>query len=336
MILPETKKEICELIDEAVISGARVKQACLHLGISHKSYLRWKDGKLNDLRKGASKNVNRKLTTEEQEQFYQTANSKRFRGFTPGQIVATLLQEEIYYGSERTLYRILKSRNALVCRTESKPAVKRKRPLELHATGPNQVYSWDITWLKTEVRGIFLFAYVVIDIFSRKIVGWTIEDRECPELARTLFERIIRDQKVRPQFVHSDNGGPMKGISLVAFLTQMQVNLSYSRPRVSDDNPFSEALFRTLKYHVSYPKVFRDMDHAREWFSDFVFWYNTRHLHSGIGYVTPDQKHRGEDLYIFEKRQRTLDAAARRNPERFVNGQRSVMPDREVVLNKAA
>lgn len=118
------------------------------------------------------------------------------------------------------------------------------------------MWSWDITWLKTDVKGVFLFAYVILDIFSRKIVGWSIEESESPELARNLFRRIIRELGLMPLFVHADNWGPMKGLSLVAFLTQPEVGLTYSRPRVSDDNPFIESFFKSVKYRVGYPKVF--------------------------------------------------------------------------------
>lgn len=176
------------------------------------------------------------------------------------------------------------------------------------------MWSWDITWLKTYVKGLFLFAYVILDIFSRKIVGWSIEESESPELARNLFRRIIRELGLMPLFVHADNGGPMKGLSLVAFLTQLEVGLTYSGPRVSDDNPFIESFFKSVKYRVGYPKVFSGILSAREWFARFIDWYNNEHRHSGIGYVTPHEKHSGADILIFERRQITLDAVAAVHP----------------------
>lgn len=250
--------------------------------------------------------------------------------------MASLLEKGIYFGSERTLYRILKAKSALINRTESRKPGRQRKPPELKASGPNQVWTWDITWLKTDVKGIFVYGYVVIDIFSRMIVGWSVEQSESPELARNLYERIIRDRKVKPQFIHADNGGPMKGLSLVAFLTQLQVGLTYSRPRVSDDNPFIESFFRTVKYHVSYPKAFFGLNDARKWFATFIDWYNMKHRHSGIGYVTPNQKHTGADILLFSKRQITLNKAAQVHPERFVRGPRTVAPERIVILNKAA
>ncbi len=324
------------LIGDAVKQGSRVKPACQVSGISYRSYQRWKNGTVIDRRKGSTKNVPRRLSAEESELFYEVANQKKYRELTPGQVVASLLDTGVYYGSERTLYRILKSHNALVNRSEARKPSRYQKPPELIAIRPNQVWTWDITWMKTDVQGIFLYAYVIIDIFSRKIVGWSIEQSESPDLATSLYRRILSRGNVRPRFVHSDNGGPMKGLSLVAFLTQMQVGLSFSRPRVSDDNPFIESFFKTVKYHVSYPKVFTDISMARVWFADFIDWYNERHQHSALGYVTPQQKHSGVDVPIFEKRQEVLNRAAVAHPERFVIGARKVQPERVVILNRAA
>lgn len=322
------------IINEAVVDGAGVKIACQTLEISVRSYLRWKAGKLHDGRKGAVKTVPRKLSESEREGFYKAANTARFRDMTPDQIVAILCEEGIYYGSERTLYRIFTDKKALASRTESRKPGPGKKPPELMATGPNQVWSWDITWLRSDVKGFFYYAYVVIDVFSRAIVGWSIEDCESPDHAQRLFERIITRQGVTPQFVHADNGGPMRGVSLVAFLSGLQVGLTHSRPRVSDDNPYIESFFRTVKYHVSFPGNFTSLQAARDWLALFIDWYNTQHRHSGIGYVTPVQKHHGLDIALLESRQKTLNSAALDHPERFVRGPRKVAQPRVVYLNK--
>ncbi|MEI8096407.1 MAG: DDE-type integrase/transposase/recombinase, partial [Spirochaetales bacterium] len=203
-----------QIIGEAVIDGARVKKACATVEISFRSYLRWKAGRLEDKRKGAVKTIPRKLSEAERAKFYSQSNSERFRDMTPEQIVAILCEEGTYHGSERTLYRILREKKALASRTESRKPGPSRKPPELTATGPNQVWSWDITWLRTDVKGIFHYAYVVIDVFSRAIVGWSVEDCESPEHAQKLFERIISRLGARPQFVHADNGGPMRGVSL--------------------------------------------------------------------------------------------------------------------------
>lgn len=336
MISAETKEQAVVLIQEAVASGARVKQACEILELPFRTYLRWRHGAVHDRRPDATRTIPRALSIEEIERFYRCANEPRFRDKTPGQIVAILLEEGTYFGSERTLYRILAAKQALVSRTETRaPGISRKPP-ELTATGPNQVWTWDITWLPTDVKGVFLYAYAIIDIFSRAIVGWSVEDEEHADHAKALFARVVRERKVHPRFVHADNGGPMRGLSLVAFLTHLRVGLSYSRPRVSDDNPFIESFFRTVKYHVGYPKYFPSLAFAREWLADFIAWYNTDHRHSGIGYVTPDQKHHGMDIALFELRQTTLNSAATFHPERFVKGPRTVTPIRTVRLNKAS
>ncbi len=330
------KQNLVCLIDEAVVDGARVKPACEVAEISYRSYLRWKSGTLVDRRKGAAKRVVRRLAEDERQRLYELANSEPYRDQTPGQIIADLLEKGIYIGSERTLYRILKEHRALSHRRETRKPTTYRKPPQLTATGPNQVWTWDITWLKTPIKGMFVYVYVIIDIFSRAIVGWSIEPAESPEAAKDLFDRVIRDRKVTPHFVHADNGGPMKGLTLVAFLTGLNVNLSFSRPRVSDDNPFIESFFATLKTNVRFPGVFSTVEHARTWFASFVDWYNTSHRHSGIGYVTPSQKHTGEDIALFQARQDILNQAARLHPERFVQGPRTIMPRRTVVLNRAA
>jgi putative transposase len=304
------------------------------VGVSLRTVQRWKSGRsLADRRKGAPKRVARKLSDEELELLYRTANEPRFQDMTPGEIVPTLLDEGIYLGSERTLYRLLKTRRALSPRQESRVPVKRTRPSELVATGPNQVWCWDITWLKTDVAGLFKFAYVVEDVFSRRIIGWAVHDREDPELARALFEQLIRDLGVVPRFVHADNGGPMKGLTLIAFLVRVGAGLSYSRPRVSNDNPFIESLFRTLKYRLGYPKRFTSLEHARVWFAGFVHWYNCQHKHSGIQYVTPLQRYRGEDRSILARRREVLEAARTRHPERWSRPARRFEYRGSVTLN---
>lgn len=296
---------------------------------------RWSSQGVDDRRKGAAKSIPRKLSDEERQRLYRTANEQRFQDMTPGEIVPTLLDEGIYLASERTLYRLLKERAALSPRQESRAPVNRARPVELTATGPNQVWTWDITWLRTDVKGLFLFAYVIEDLFDRSIVGWTVHEREDPEYAKELFERVIRDLGVAPQFVHADNGGPMKGVALVALMYRLSVGLSYSRPRVSDDNPFIESFFRTLKYRVGYPKWFTSLDNARAWFANFVHWYNNEHKHSAIKYVTPIQRRRGDDIAILANRHAVLEEARQRNPERWSQSLRNLTHQPTVTLNKA-
>jgi transposase InsO family protein len=181
------------------------------------------------------------------------------------------------------------------------------------------VWTWDITWLPTLIRGKFLYLYMIVDVFSRKIVGKAVHESESDLHAAALIaaacaaEGIHRDQLV----VHSDNGGPMKGATMLATLQCLGVAASFSRPGVSDDNPFSEALFRTAKYRPDYPAHFASIDEARAWVERFVRWYNTRHLHSAIRFVTPDHRHRGSDVLILKKRASVYEAARTSNPRRW-------------------
>jgi putative transposase len=336
IVAPEVKSILVDLILEAQQNGARLKPACIVVGISFHTFLRLKAGFFMDRRNHAPKHIPRKLSEAETEAFYQVANTSEYRDLTPGQIVASLLDKGIYFGSESTLYRILRKKEALLNRTESRKSVKHTKPTELLATEPNQVWCWDITWLKSTIAGLYYYAYVVIDIYSRKIVGWSIQATESADHASGLFHRMILCGGTKPLWIHSDNGGPMKGLSLLALLYKLKVNMSFSRPRVSDDNPFIESFFKTLKYDVSYPKAFGSLEDSRIWFADFVHGYNNHHMHSSLGYVTPNQKHTGQDIAIFQHRQKVLDKAAETHPERFVKGAKTLTPDRRVILNKAS
>jgi putative transposase len=305
------------LIDEAVNSGARCRKACEVLELSTRTYQRWKGHTPEDRRKGASRNVRRKLNEVERQQAIDYCCSERFQDCTPYEIVAILAQEGIYVASVSTFYRILRAEGKLHHRSESRPAVKRSAPPELVATGPNQVFSWDITYMKTGVSGIFLYAYLIIDVWSRKIVGWSVEAEESEHLAVQLFRSLIYRLHLKGVRLHSDNGNPMKGATMLMTLYYLGIIPSFSRPRVHDDNPYSESLFKTLKYTAGYPKYFRNLDQAREWMARFVDWYNNEHLHSGIGYVTPQQRHDGSAQVILEIRNRTFEKANRKHPERW-------------------
>lgn len=319
---------------EAVASGARERRACDLVGISVRTLQRWRREGLRDARKGAAKNTARKLSPEESEVVYQTANQQRFADHTPEQIVAILAQESTYIASASTFYRVLRARNAINRRTDTRTPVHHTKPPQRVATGPNQVWSWDITWLNTGVKGLYWYAYVIMDVFDRSIVGWSIHDCEDGELARDLFKRACRDHGAKPRFLHSDNGGPMKAFTLVEFLYSRGITPTTNRPRVSNDNPYSESLFRTVKYHASYPRIFKELNSARVWFADFIDWYNNKHLHSSLAYVTPTQRRTGSAVHILRERNRTLSTARERYPLRW--GSRAAkqyqLPT-EVVLN---
>ncbi len=298
-------------------AGARKAKACALLGITVRTLQHWKRKGTADRRRGAAKTVPRKLSPEERQEVLEVCATERFRDLTPHEIVATLAQEGRYVASEATFYRLLREANRVHHRSESKPKKATHRPDERVATGPNQVWCWDVTWLPTQVRGIFLFAYLIIDVYDRSIVGWAVHDREDPQLAQQLFEHLQTRMNLCGVHLHSDNGGPMKGLSLLALLYVLGVSTSYSRPRVSNDNPYIESVFQTVKYTAGYPGRFRDLEHARSWMADFISWYNTVHLHSALGYVTPQQRRSGTDRKLFEQRTCTLAQARACNPERW-------------------
>lgn len=307
--------------------------ACEMAGISIRTFQRWRRDSLEDKRKGAVKKVPRKLTDEEIERVKKTACLPEYRDLTPYEIVAILAEKDEYIASERTFYRILKMMGLLHHRGDGKAPIRHAEPKELVATGPNQVWSWDITWLKTDVRGLFYYAYVVKDIWTKDIVGWEIHDREDDELSSQLFMRLKKKYDMRGIFLRSDNGNPMKGATMLMMLYHLEVIPSYSRPRVSNDNPFIESFFKTLKYTAGYPGHFKSIDHARTWMADFVNWYNTKHRHSSIGYVTPEQRRNGDYKEIFARRNDAVTRARELHPERWVNRQRVWGCNESVYLN---
>ena len=334
MILEDHKREVIVLIEEACRSGARYHKACWVVGISLRTLQRWKNNGVKDNRKGSVKRVARKLPQASRNEIVEQCNSERFQDLNPHEIVPLLLNEGTYLASVSTFYRILKAEDLIHHRSNTKPKSGCRKPLEQMATGPDQVYCWDITWLPRTVKGLFFYAYVIIDIFDRMIVGWAVHKEESEHHSRDLFERTLQGRKVVLRALHSDNGHPMKGISLMALLTELNVEISHSRPRVSNDNPFIESLFKTLKYRVNYPLRFRDLDHAREWLAGFVHWYNTEHLHSAIGHVTPKQLRTGKARKIFERRNAVMQQARADYPERWGSRAMKVWgAPQEVVLN---
>lgn len=301
--------------------GVSERTTCLFLGVTRRSVQNWRRHGFVDRRKGSARYVEHRLTAEEEQAFYETANSERFRDMTPAQIVATLAGEGVYIASVSTLYRILRKQKALQHRRESKKPRAQRPAHTCHVTAPDQVYAWDITWLKTDVRGIFLYAYTIIDLYDRSIVGWSIEETESDEHATRLFDRLVRDHKVLPKIVHADNGHPMRGVTLAVFLDSLMISRSYSRPRCSNDNAHIESYHKTMKYTVGYPGMFTSIEHARSWYADFIHWYNTAHLHSALGYVTPHQRRCGEADRIYDTRNKTIAQAREKNPLRWRRNQ---------------
>lgn len=265
----------------------------------------------------------------------EVANSAAYRDLSPWKIVAKLADSGRYLASESSIYRILNAADLLKHRSKNRPS-ERKRPKDLIARRPNQVWSWDITYMKSPIKGMYYYLYLTMDVFSRYIVGWVVEEVESAEHAARLITRACLEQNVLEGSLtlHADNGGPMKGATMLATLQKLQVASSFSRPSVSDDNPFSESLFKTLKYRPSYPDgAFASLTEARTWVEKFVHWYNTEHLHSGIRFITPESKHLGLDREILEQRHEVYAKAKDKNPLRWSGKTRNWSVIEEVRLN---
>jgi putative transposase len=328
---------ILAAIDKAKSSGVRLKQACQVAGICARTVQRWRSNPdADDRRSGPRSRPHNALRHAEEAQIIRLMLSPRFAHLSPKQLVPQLADEGLYLASESTLYRLqrrhgLRKRRRTISRTD----VTRANSLH-RATGPNQVWSWDITWLPTTVRGIYLHLYLVMDVWSRRIVGWRIAENDSAEIAAQLISEACRAGKFDPKglVLHSDNGKPMRASTLVATLQWLGVVPSFSRPHVSDDNPYSEALFRTLKHTPAYPRLpFASLALAQRWMAQFVSWYNSEHRHSAIRYVTPNQRHSGRDQEILAKRHELYRKARRLNPERWTRSTRNWVPVGEVILN---
>jgi transposase InsO family protein len=324
------------MVREAQASGARRQASCAVLEVSLRTVERWeKEPDKGDQRRGPVSGCGHALSEDEKQAIVKVSSQPEYRDQSPWQIVARLADTGQYLGSESSFYRVLKQNDLLSHRHNSKPPVHR-RPKDLTARNPNQVWSWDITYLNSPIRGAYYYLYLVEDIFSRMIVGWTIEEVESADHGSRLIDRICQEQGIaKGQLtLHSDNGGPMTGATMVATLERLGVHPSLSRPAVSDDNPYSESLFKTLKYRPSYPdRAFSAIDEARAWVSRFVKWYNTEHLHSAIRFVTPGARHLGLDPAILARRSVVYEKAKRRNPCRWSGKTRNWSPITEVFLN---
>jgi len=325
-----------KLIEEAVEAGARAQKACELLGVSLRAIQRWRVQHEGDRRCGPRPEPANKLSEQERKKVLQIANSKPFRDLSPKQIVPRLADEGQYIASESTMYRILREEGLMNHRLSSRPP---SAPPKGHAaSGPCQIWSWDITYLKTTIKGRFFYLYLFMDVWSRMIVAAQVHADELSDhSSRLLAHACMRYSSdcQRPLVLHSDNGGPMKGSTMLATLQSLGVVPSYSRPRVSDDNPYSESLFRTLKYRSEYPsKPFDTLEEARQWVEGFVKWYNTQHLHSSICFVTPADRHFGREKHILEKRRKVYAKARRKNPKRWSKNIRNWEPVGEVRLNQ--
>ena len=332
------RTEIINMIAEAVMAGARKKLACDVAGISLRTYQRWYKGHTihEDHRPHAKRSPPRhKLSDEERAAIVMCCQHSDYVDLPPSQIVPKLADNGIYLGSESTFYRVLKAANQSHHRGRSRPKGQVAKPTSYTAVKPNQVWSWDISYLPTTTTGLFLYLYMIVDIYSRKIVGAEVYTQESGELGAQLLQRSLWSEKCVNQGVvlHADNGSPMKSLTFQAKMQALGVIRSHSRPRVSNDNPYSEALFKTLKYCPQWPKQFESIESARVWLAQFVQHYNGYHQHSRIRFVTPNQRHCGEDIAVLQQRQHVYQKARERNPQRWSGTIRNWQPVGAVELN---
>lgn len=315
------KQMAIALIDEAVTGGARYTKACEVLGIICRTLRRWRRREsLSDGRKGANRTCPHALSPVEKQRILEVCNRPEYKSLPPSQIVPRLADTGEYCGSESSYYRVLREHEQGNRRGRAKTPRKVAKPKAWVATEPNQVWSWDITYLPAAIHGHFYRLYMTMDIFSRSIVGWEVHHEELACHAAALIDKACQRHPIAPDqlVLHADNGGPMKGATMLAKRQELGMVPSFSRPSVSNDNPFSEAAFRTLKYVPSYPsKPFQSIAEAREWVQRFVVWYNTEHRHSGIRSVTPQQRHDGQDHAILNARKTVYIAAKRDHPDRW-------------------
>jgi len=339
MISNPDRRKTVELIGQAVEAGARREKACEALGISSRTYQRW-------TQQGTVKMDNRphaprpapanKLTPQERKEIVETCNREEYRSLPPSQIVPRLVDQGVYIASEASFYRVLKEEDQHHHRGKAQAPRKVSKPKGYKATGPNQVWSWDITYLATVITGIFFRLYLVMDIYSRKIVGWEIHESETADHASVLIRKACLAEGINEKglVLHSDNGSPMKGATMLATLQRLGVVPSFSRPSVSNDNPYSESLFGTMKYTPAFPsKPFENLEAAREWVLGFVRWYNEAHRHSGIRFVTPAERHNGKEQAILGKRKAVYEVAKQCHPERWSGETRNWSPVGDVWLN---
>jgi len=362
------RQNLLSLILEACTSGARLHLSCQQIGLSCRTVQRWiascaspheasltadvmpvvhdvqplmtntqatnEDRRQAHLRRPVT--PRNKLTPDECAAILKVINSDEFKDLPPSQIVPRLADQGRYVASESTMQRLLRSEGQNTHRRLERTPQKRNKPLALQATAANQIYSWDITYLPTQIKGEYFYLYLFLDIFSRLIVGWQVYDTESAEHASALLEDIcLRHGITKDQVtLHSDNGSPMKGATMLATMQRLGVIPSRSRPAVSNDNPFSEALFRTLKYRPDMPvQPFSDLVQARQWVQTLVNWYNFEHRHSAINFVTPEQRHTGQDIELLQQRTALYNEARQKNPLRWSKNTRNWNRVEDVHLN---
>lgn len=299
-----------------------VAPVCAALGVSRASYYRKQQSQHQPVATPKPKPKSaRALTDAEQQQVLELLHSERFVDQSPQEVYSTLLDEGTYLCSIRTMYRILAQQAEVRERRNQLRHPNYTKP-ELLATGVNQLWSWDITKLHGPCKWTYFYLYVILDVFSRYVVGWIVAHRESATLAERLIEQTTQKQQIQPGqlTIHADRGAAMTSKAVALLLSDLSITKTHSRPHVSNDNPFSEAQFKTLKYQPCFPKLFGSIEDARSFCQSFFHWYNHDHYHSGIGLLTPAMLHYGQAETVMQQRQQVLQAAYLAHPERFVKG----------------
>jgi transposase InsO family protein len=338
----EDRQTLIRDIAHARTEGARLASACALAGIDARTLQRWKasDGlRQGDRRPDADRPIpSHALTEAERARIIEVANESRFADTPPARIVPALADEGIYLASESSFHRVLHAQGQMNRRGRARPPRTSRPPTTHIAAHPGEVWCWDVTFLPAQIQGRWFYLYLILDLYSRKVVGFEVHDTDSAEHAahlarRTALAEGVHAMPARP-VLHGDNGATLKATTVLAMLYWLGIKPSYSRPRVSDDNAFAEALFRTVKYRPEFPpKGFADLNAARQWTVRFVQWYNHEHRHSGIRYVTPAQRHAGQDRLLLNARHAVYQSARERNPRRWSRQTRNWTPVTAVTLN---
>ena len=342
MIALEDRRSLAHDIDKAHGAGARLRLACGIAGIDERTLQRWKAQAglvQGDGRPQATRPVpSHALSPDERAEVLSVANEPRFASVPPARIVPMLADEGVYLASESSFTRVLRAHGQSTHRGRAKAPHKVRPPTTHIATAPREVWCWDMTYLPATVVGRWFYLYMILDLYSRKIVGWEVHERDDSSHAIHLVKRTALAEGIatmlKKPVLHGDNGATLKATTVLSMLNWLGVKPSYSRPRVSDDNAYAESLFRTAKYRPEFPtKGFADLDAARAWAVSFVHWYNHDHRHSGIRYVSPAQRHTGEDHEILAARHALYLRARQLNPARWSGKTRDWSPVGAVTLN---
>ena len=342
MTILDDRQAITRDIATAHQAGARLALACETAGIDIRTHQRWQsapDPARGDGRPHAQRlTPGHALSVEERASLLKVANETRFAAMPPARIVPMLADEGIYLASESTFSRVLRDHGQTAHRGRAK-APRAARPPTTHiATAIKQVWCWDMTYLPSTVVGRWFYLYLILDLYSRKVVGWEVHCTDCADHAAHLVQRTALAEEIGAMLIkpvlHGDNGATLKATTVLAMLHWLGVKPSYSRPRVSNDNPYAESIFRTAKYRPEFPpNGFADEAAAHAWACTFVSWYNHDHRHSGIGYVSPAQRHAGEDVAILAARHEVYQRARANNPARWSGATRNWSHCGSVALN---